>query len=146
MKAIVDKKSNLARGFADVETPNEHADQLLYSLKEKRAVLVKRRQELIDKRKNEKLTKAQDNIYRSELTGIARSLTAIKAKADKGANIQSLLITRLKSVMPLEMFDQCRVLARQDQQRLLDQISIAVLDEEATHKPQSDQKATGECA
>jgi|JI8StandDraft_1071087.scaffolds.fasta_scaffold705471_1 hypothetical protein len=127
MGALIDKKQNLARGFADLHTPSEVENELVYSWQEKKQDLIKRIEDLsalIDKEQNASRKKTLENCR----TDTRKRLADLGQKIQKRVNLNLLIIDRLKQFCDEDIFKQACALARQDKARILSQFSMNELD------------------
>ena len=127
MSALIDKKQNLARGFADLNTPSEVENELVYSWQEKKQDLIKRIENLSLLIKNEK---NEDNkkILLNQINQARSSLVSLGNKIQKRVSLSLLIIDRAKQVLSKDQFELICSLARQDKARILSQFSINELD------------------
>jgi hypothetical protein len=117
-KAIIDKKSNLARGFADLNTPSLVEKELLFSWQEKKQNLKVRIESLTKQALNERCI-SKRNILNSERVAAKKSLDALGIRINKRVNLHALIIDRFKQICTPELFHQITTLARRDKAEVL---------------------------
>ena len=123
MKAILDKKHNLARGFADVHTPSEVENELLYSWHEKSTDL-KNEIKLLKGQIRAETNEGKKNNLISYRKNKEISLAALSTRINKRINFGELVIDRLRQVCTKEAFVRALLLAREDRVRILEKIPI----------------------
>ena len=126
-----DKKHNLARGFADVNTPSVVENELMFNWNEKKEDLTYQ----IDKLTKEielaylnETKKAKIAILKSERLNKIKSLNALGVKINKRVDFHLLLIDRLRQITCIDDFERCCFLAREDKKRILENIPITNQD------------------
>ena len=123
MVKVVDKKSNLARGFADVHTPSVVEKELLYTWREKRLEL-KDHVATLRLRIAREGDRKKANVLKNELSGVMNSLTALTGKVNKRINIDRLRLDRLNEMIPHNMWDKAMRLADMDKAAIESSYSI----------------------
>ena len=117
MKAFPDKKTNVARGFCDVHTPSQHAEELLLRiggqkalLNKKRAVINLEREALIadcPRRNSSKIKVCNKNLKDN-----GRAIHKINTTARDGVDKSQLVVQRLHEVVAPDVFEEaCRLAA-----------------------------------
>ena len=139
MKSIIDKKSNLARGFADVNTPNYAVSELLISAIEQRAVLagriLKLKEEkegfprITDENGKENYQHHSDRIRSSainrERSDIGLKIRAIENKiSDKKRTLHFFIYERLHNVIPHHVMNMAVQMAKQDMKEYNESIAL----------------------
>ncbi len=121
MKAIIDSKHNLARGFADLHTPSQVEHELVYNWQERREELKGHIQRLTDELKVE-TDKSRQNTLKCLRAGKKKSLDAMGVRINKRVNLKQLLIDRLRQVCNEDEFARACILAKEDKARILEQM------------------------
>ena len=123
MKAIIDSKANLARGFADVTTPSHAENELVFSWKEKQEHIKSQIAELSSQLElaNDKKTR---NILSAEIYKKTQSLSVLGRKINKRIDVKMLLIDRLQEMVSEENFQLACYLAKEDRDRILKAIPL----------------------
>lgn len=123
MKVITDKKSNLARGFADLNTPTEVEKELLFTWQERKQYLNDQILSLTEQALNERNLKKK-NALNYQLLDSRKSLHALGSKITKRVDLSLLIIDRIKQQMSADQFETLCKLARRDKERILGQIYL----------------------
>ena len=118
MKVISDKKSNLARGFADINTPSEVHKELLFSWQERKLYLQDRISKLTELASNE-IDKKKKAVFDNELLGARKSLHALSVKINKRVDLHSLMIDRFRQICTPEQFVRVCAQAKLDKAEIL---------------------------
>ena len=127
-KVLIDKKSNLMRGFADLKTPEEEAHQLLISSSEQISILQrqisvlkakKAKFEQTDYGKHVDYTHHEDKISVGEINKEIKKLNmkvrTIGGKTrEKRGNVHLFIVNRLKPLVSAEAFAMAVKIAKQD--------------------------------
>lgn len=116
--AIVDKKSNLCRGFADNYTPSKYMKELLISAREQRddlLVEVEKLEDSIVNEADESKVKMLNNLLKQKKKALAKYRERINRKIDK----RKLADQRLVEAFGREMVVSAYAMARRDKDELL---------------------------
>ena len=123
MKAIVDKKSNLQKGFADIAPLPHAADELLFTYQEKKDTITFSIEQLMA----ESLTDVTANrklAIENEIRDKRHHFNCVCRKANELVDKDKLLMLRLKEAVDKDIYHTCVKLARDDKKRLLSQIRV----------------------
>jgi hypothetical protein len=124
---IVDKRSNLARGFADNHTPSRSAHELLMSYRTKRADIARRihdYQKVLRELPKTKKNIGLRNAAKKELDEQIQKARALAKKRREHADVNRFLVARLRKFVSNEVFHQQAMLAELDEATVLEQMSI----------------------
>lgn len=128
-KIIPGTKKELARGFADVNTPSKRITETLMTLSTKREVVLqeiaKRQQSL----KADKLTSGQRKDHAMHLDRLYFVLREIREKCKRVANVDSHLVYRMKPYLNEQEWHRVCALAKADAKAALEQIPWITDDE-----------------
>ncbi|HEY7864964.1 MAG TPA: hypothetical protein VIC51_03060 [Psychromonas sp.] len=123
MRSIIGKKSDLARGFADVNTPSQVENELVFSWLEKREHLKKEIERLTILALNESDKKKKKGLIH-ERNEARKGLVGLGTKINKRVNYSLLVIDRLMQACSQETFELACRLAKEDKNRILAKFSI----------------------
>lgn len=121
-KVLPGQKKELARGFADVNTPSKRITETLMTLSTKREVLMK---EILKHRhalEGGKLTVGQRKDHNMHLGRLHVVLREIKEKCKRVANVDSHLVYRMKPYLNEQEWHRVCALARADAKAALEQV------------------------
>ena len=118
MKAIIDKKHNLARGFADLNTPSAFESELLFSYQEQKETYVFKINQLLAELKKTEIG-WQRKLINEEMEKYKHKLCKINQQVDKRLNIYQLIIDRLAQVVGQDVLKKCSKQAKLDKKRIL---------------------------
>jgi hypothetical protein len=126
---IVDKKRNLARGFADVHTPSSEADELLMNFYSKRDDIARRIREYEEQLSN--TPKSKKGLRKHLVEGLKaqnQKMYRLKEKQKHMASRDGLLVQRLKKFVDPEIFLEQARRAKLESDFILENVGIS--DEE----------------
>lgn len=115
-------KVGLSRGFADMEC-KDSAEKFM-SISTEREILLERKKagDFIIKNKR-RYSKGRVNQAIADVKGCNERFATINKKIDQLANLQSLIVSRVKQSIKPEDWQTIVTLAKQDQSRILENIS-----------------------
>ena len=128
-RIIPGAKKELARGFADVNTPSKRITETLMTLSTKRAVLLKEIEVRRNALKGDNLTAGQRKDHNMHLARLHLVLREIKEKCKRVANFDSHLVYRMKPYLNEQEWHRVCALARADAKAALEQIPWITDDE-----------------
>lgn len=122
-KIIPGAKKELARGFADANTPRKHLDEIYMVLSTKREELLKKRQQLEEMGRDPLLTPGQRKHIGLLIRQNNEMLSKLKEKMKKQVDINAFMISHLRAYVAPEQFQMAARLARIDAKEALDHIA-----------------------
>jgi exonuclease VII large subunit len=123
VKALVAKKHDLRRGFADLNTPSEAEKELVYNWQELKTDLNYQIKKL-NKQIEAEIDPKKRNALICHRNGKVERRTALGRKIQKRVDLSLLVIDRLKQIVSKEDFEKACFLAREDKARILTKIPI----------------------